>query len=511
MVKNTILDYFEDTVLHFPERVAFSDLNETISYAELERQGKFFASNLLLRKNNAEVVAFYMDKSVKTIIGFIGSIYAGCAYTQINLRYPCERIKSMVETVSPCIIVVNIENYDKVADFQDEKVQVILYDDLFSTDINCSMLENIRKSLTDLQPLYINFTSGSTGKPKGVVVGHRSVIDFISNFVSIFKITENDVIANQAPFDFDVSVKDIYSALFTGACVQIVPTQYFINPTNLMDFLCDRKVTVLIWAVSALCFITTMHGLEYRCPESIRIVMFSGEVMPVKHLNILRHHLKSSEFVNLFGPTEITCNCTYYVVNREYSNDERLPIGIPFPNEKVFILDENDKLISTSGVIGELCVSGSSLALGYYKDREKTDSVFMQNPLNNKFHEMIYRTGDLVEIGQDGLLYYLSRKDFQIKHLGHRIELTEIETVIDAVDGVDRACCFFDEKKDRIYAVYTGECNINQIKQYLSVRLPSYMFPQHYYKIESFPLNKNGKIDRKQLEMTFLVEEGVRQ
>ena len=184
------------------------------------------------------------------------------------------------------------------------------------------ILETIRNQAIDVDPLYGIFTSGSTGTPKGVVVGHRSVLDFIDCFTELFNITEKDVIGNQAPWDFDVSVKDIYSGLKTGATVQIIPKQLFSFPTKLIDFLIEREVTTLVWAVSALCIISTLNGFEYKVPEKINKILFSGESMPVKHLNIWRKYLPDTMYVNIYGPTEITCNCTYYVVNREFQPGE---------------------------------------------------------------------------------------------------------------------------------------------------------------------------------------------
>ncbi len=163
------------------------------------------------------------------------------------------------------------------------------------------------------------FTSGSTGRPKGVVVSHRSVIDFMEYFTELFSITAQDVIGNQAPFDFDVSVKDIYATLKAGATMEILPKQLFSFPAKLLDYLCERRVTTAIWAVSALCIISTLNGFSYRVPTHLNKILFSGEVMPVSHLNIWREHLPDALFVNLYGPTEITCNCTYYIVDKTFA------------------------------------------------------------------------------------------------------------------------------------------------------------------------------------------------
>ena len=334
-------------------------------------------------------------------------------------------------------------------------------------------------------------------------MSHRSVIDFIQHFTDLFHITQDDVIGNQAPFDFDVSVKDIYSALKTGATMEIIPKKLFSIPTGLLDYLCDRKITTAIWVVSALCIITTLKGFTYRIPSHLNKILFSGEVMPVKHLNTWRSYLPDALFVNLYGPTEITCNCTYYVVDREFEPGTPIPIGVPFPNETVFLLDENNRLVTEPGQNGELCVAGTALALGYYRDPKRTVTAFVQNPLNPCYPEIIYRTGDLACYGRDGLLYFNGRKDFQIKHMGHRIELGEIEAALETVEGVDRAVCLFLEEKNKIAAFYEGAAVKRDIAVGLEHLLPRYMFPALYRNLTELPRTKNGKVDRQALRRLY--------
>ena len=383
------------------------------------------------------------------------------------------------------------------------RTQIILISDLLDYAAKCEIDDGLLKLAQtvayDTMPLYVNFTSGSTGTPKGVAVSHRSVIDFIRIFTDTFGIGHEDVLANQAPFDFDVSVKDVYSGLYTGARVQLIPRDYFSNPSVLMDYLADNRVTTLIWAVSAMCFVSIMNGLEYRIPEQINRVMFSGEVMPVKHLNKWRKFLPDATYVNLYGPTEITCNCTYYILDHDFENDETIPAGMPFDNEKVFLLDEDDRLVDVPEVNGEICVSGTCLALGYYRDPERTKEAFMQNPLNDRYSEMIYRTGDIGRYDADGNLIYVSRKDFQIKHMGQRIELGEIETAAMAADGVTRACCIYDTKKKRIELFYTGDAEKDAVLDAVRQKLPQFMMPGKTVKLDEMPMNKNGKIDRQRL------------
>jgi non-ribosomal peptide synthetase component F len=250
-----------------------------------------------------------------------------------------------------------------------------------------------------------------------------------------------------------------------------------------------------------MCFVSIMNGFGYRNPETLRIVMFSGEVMPVKQLNVWKKYQPHVKFVNLYGPTEITCNCTYYELeDRMYEPDEKIPVGKAFPNEKVFLLDDDNKEVKEPGVPGELCVSGSCLALGYYGNRQKTDEVFVQNPLNPDWNEMIYRTGDLCAYQEDGNLVYISRKDFQIKHLGHRIELGEIESGAQQVEGIERACCLYDQAKKKIILFYTGNRDKKELLEEMKELLPVFMIPNKAIQLEEMPLNKNGKIDRNALK-----------
>ncbi len=353
--------------------------------------------------------------------------------------------------------------------------------------------------MIDTNPLYANFTSGSTGEPKGVLVSHRSVIDFIDVFTKKFGISENDIIGNQAPFDFDVSVKDIYSSISTGASLVIIPKKLFSAPAKLLDYICENNVTTLIWAVSALCLITTFHGLDYRLPDNINKVLFSGEVMPLKHMKEWISHLPDAKFVNLYGPTEITCNCTYHVVDKELKYEKQIPIGQAFDNEEVFLLDEDDKLITEERKIGEICVRGTCLALGYYNNNKVTSEKFVQNPLNKQYIDLIYRTGDMGYFDEKGDFYFSGRKDFQIKHMGHRIELEEIERAMENVKGVNRACCIYREEKSRIYGFFVGELSKEELLEEIKKVLPVFMVPNSLKQVAEMPMTKNGKIDRKEL------------
>ena len=500
-----VLEWLEHTASVYPDNIAFADPVDDITFSALCSRAKQTGSLLLGRNiKPGSAVVFYMEKSVKAVTVMLGGRYANAFYSFIDTRQTANRAKAIIDVLEPFVIVTDTENEEAVRAIADGETDIVNIDDLLdeamSAPVDEDLLAAARSEFYDTQILYVNFTSGSTGVPKGVAVCHRSVIDFIEQFTSIFGIDDTDVIANQAPFDFDVSVKDFYSGLMTGARVQLIPRGYFTNPTVLVDYISDCGATTLIWAVSAMCFVSIMNCFDYRLPDRIRRVMFSGEIMPVKQLLKWQSYIPDAMYVNLYGPTEITCNCTYYILDRQFEKDEIIPIGIPFPNEKVFLLDDEDNTVTKPGIEGEICVAGTCLALGYYKDPEKTAASFTQNPVNTALPEIIYRTGDLGRICEDGNLIYTSRKDHQIKHMGQRIELGDIEVAAMSSEGVSRACCIYDHDRKKIILFYTGEAEKEMLTEDIKDRLPSFMIPQKTVRLEEFPMNKNGKIDRTKLK-----------
>lgn len=525
-----VLEYLENIACSNLGTNTVRDLEREISYIELLRTAQGIGVALLhvygydagaqgvFYEPPRRPVLVLMNKGVNALAAFMGIVYAGCFYVLLNPDLPDERIRKILEVTAPEILITDLKNFHRAVSLTSARPLQIekICNHVVSTEEQL-MLEEVRKRQIDTDPLYANFTSGSTGVPKGVLVSHRSVIDFIDQFTKIFEITSEDVIGNQAPFDFDVSVKDIYSALKTGAKLVLVDKDFFSKPAELMDYLCESGITVMTWAVSALCLITTFHALDYRVPYTVKKVLFSGEVMPRKHLREWMNHLPEATFVNLYGPTEVTCNCTYHIIDRNRNYESGIPIGKAFPNERVFLLDENDCLILPNGNrmhqanaegetgtdkikrIGEICVTGSSLALGYYNAEQETEKTFVKNPANSAYNERIYRTGDLAYYDENQELCFSGRKDFQIKHMGHRIELEEIERSIMAVDGIERSCCVFDESKGRLTGFYVGVIESRKLHELLLSTLPAFMVPGALRPLKEMPITKNGKIDRKLL------------
>lgn len=508
-----VLDYLEQSAEKYPDKTAFADEKNSCTWKELKERADKIGSALAGQVQQGVPIAVWMEKGVDAVATFMGIVSAGCFYVMLDVTQPKQRIAQILETLEQPLVITNIKEEKKLDSLRmagnpEKGFQVLDLQELEHAAVSRETLDNIRRRMTDTAPLYGIFTSGSTGVPKGVVVSHRSVIDFINYFTENFHITDADVIGNQAPFDFDVSVKDIYSTLKTGATMQIIPKRAFSFPTQLLDYLCERQVTTLIWAVSALCIVSELNGFTYKVPETVNKVLFSGEVMPVRHFNIWRSYLPDAMYVNLYGPTEITCNCTYYIIDREFCPGEVIPIGRSFQNEKVFLLDDKDKLVEAPGVRGEICVGGTALSLGYYNNPEQTQKAFVQNPLNAHYLEKIYRTGDLGYYNEQGELCYATRKDFQIKHMGHRIELGEIEAAMERVEQIQRVCCLFDEVSSKLIAFYEGDVQKREIVRVLRTQLPTFMIPNIFCSRQRLPITKNGKIDREALRKSYQEEQG---
>lgn len=498
-----VLEYLENTAEKFPDKTAVDDGSRQFTYQELLNRARRFGLSFLDRTAPGKPIAILREKSSEVLAAMFGVVYAGCFYVMIDPEQPLERLKDILSVLETDLVLTE-STYKGQLDDAGYQGEIYLLDqeeiEETVTDQDIVKLMERRSTAEDTDLLYGIFTSGSTGKPKCVAVSHQSVIDFIGHFTKQFDITEQDRIANQAPFDFDVSVKDIYSAITTGATLVLVPKRLFALPPKLLDYLCDKKITVMVWAVSALCLISSLKGLKYKIPEDARIIMFSGEVMPVKQMRLWQQALPQTRFVNLYGPSEITCNCTWYPVEREFQDGEVIPAGKAFDGRTVFLLDETDAEITETGKTGEICVAGESLAAGYYHNEEETARRFVCGAVpGREGNTRFYRTGDLGYVNEDGDFCFAGRKDFQIKHMGHRIELEEIERAFEKLDGVSRCCCLFDKKRNKLLGFYTGDSEEKEVHQELKRFLPVYMIPAKIRRIEKMPLNKNGKIDRKYL------------
>lgn len=502
-MKNSVLQYLERTVQEFPDKLAVVDSENSITFSEL-RSRALQISNEIRQKYAIfkKPVLVYVPKSTTSIVCFMGILYSGNFYTPTDVTFPFEKVKGIIKKLEPSLYLSDTKNSIKLIENGIPKEQILNIDNLTACDsLEC---QNMLDDIIDTDITYALFTSGSTGVPKGVAITNRSIIDYIDWARECYQIDENHSIGNQAPFYFDNSTLDIYLMLSTGATLHIIPATYYAFPAKLIKYIVEQNINTVFWVPSVLINIANYKLLDSIDCSCLKKILFAGEVMPNKQLNYWRQKLPDALYSNLYGPTEITVDCTYYTVDREFKDDEPLPIGIPCINSDVIVLDEDNNLVTEQDILGELCVRGSSLAVGYWNDWEKTEEVFVQNPLNPFYPEKIYRTGDLVYYNERGELVFAGRKDFQIKHSGYRIELGEIEAAAMGKEEVSSVCASYHKEKKQIVLFYQGEIGEEELKDYLLTIIPKYMVPTIYYPLERFPYNDNGKIDRKQLEEQYL-------
>lgn len=493
-MQKSVIEYLSNTVAAFPDKIAVHDEKEEITFSQLWQNALSITSALQNVVNSRQPVGVYIPKGCKMVTSFAAINMAADFYVPLDTKSPAQRVASILSTLEAKMVITDVAHKAALSAFYDG--EILVYEDCVTLTQKPEVLR-YEKEQIDTDPIYSIFTSGSTGVPKGVVVSHRGVIDYIDWAIDTFHINNSAVIGNQAPFYFDNSTLDIYLMYATGATLNIIPEINFAFPAKLIDYLNDQKITFVFWVPFVLVNVANMDILASKKPEYLKDVFFAGEVMPNKHLNYWRKHLPNCRYANLYGPTEITVDCTYYLVNREFSDDEPLPIGIPCRNSDVLILVDRKRL-AQQGEQGELCVRGTSLALGYYNNPEKTKDAFIQNPLNTHYPETIYCTGDVVFENERGEIMYVGRIDSQIKHNGYRIELGEIETAILGSNLVDNCCVLYNNKEKQIVLVYQAEqeLNIAALRKAIGEKIPKYMLPTEYHREEVLKQNTSGKIDR---------------
>lgn len=502
-----ILSYLEQSAQRFPDKTAIADDKNSATFYQWLSMAKGIGTMIAQgTKALRKPVLVFVDRKIEGLVGFMGVVESGNFYVPIDCKMPDSRVKLIHDVLNPIAAITVTVKDDAILDAIGFQGLRLKYEEVKSAVADEEMLAEIRSQMIDTDPVYSIFTSGSTGVPKGVVLSHRGMIDLTEWLCDTFHFTENDALGNQTPFYFDGSVKDICICLKSGATLNVIGKKYFTFPKTLIPFLNERKITAILWATSAIVLIGNSDILSVALPEHLRLVTFAGEAMPAKQLKVWMDKLPQVTYANLYGPTEITVDCTYYIVDREFADDEYIPIGKACRNMQVIVLNDEDKLVKV-GEPGELCVRGTGVALGYYNNKAKSEEVFVQNPLHDLYEDKIYRTGDIVKYNERGELEFVSRKDFQIKHKGNRIEMGEIEVAVNSIPEVTNATCIFDQPNDKIVLYYTTSDGqdldiINLVKE----KIPVYMFPEVIIRLDVMPYNMNGKIDRIELKRRYEAE-----
>lgn len=554
-----VLEWLEATITKSPEKIAFSDTENSITFAQVYDIARNTGAYLIEKLGvDRTPVAVFAGRKMVTPAYFLGVVYAGRPYAPIDASLPDKRIEKILENLCPRAIVADRESLEHVESIVDElaksegfeQPQIFVAEDIsrfewiVGADGNCKISEStgdavtvceeetdgnaaenekdtdggvvavrveetddkspeklaaVRRQMSMTDPLYIIYTSGSTGNPKGVMTSHLSLMTYINAYCDVMHIEERDVLGNQSPLDYIAAIRDIYLPLKTGCSTAIIPKEYFMEPNALFDYMNEKKVSSVGWSVSAFTILTSLGAFEEVGLKSLRKICFSGSVMPCRVLRKWQENLPEAHFVNQYGPTEATASCTYYSVDHTVEEDEVLPIGKAYDNYRVFLIDEHGNEPAV-GEQGEICVCGPILALGYYNDWKRTDAAFTLNPINKAYPERMYRTGDYGRLDEDGILHFCGRMDRQIKHMGHRVELDEVEHAANVVEGVAESCVIYNKAKEVLILFYTGDCDRRSLALALRDELPGFMVPRKIKKLKQLPKLPNGKYDMKKLE-----------
>ena len=499
MAKVHLLEYFEETVERKTDLVAVTHNDQNICFAELRDKAEKFGSFLLSIINDCmnTPIAVFLPKEINAVVADLGIMYSSNPFMNLDVKTPKERIMNIFELVKPAAVVTSKKFSKALSDVQ---VPIVVIDEVDWDKITAdtSLLQNRRECLIDTDPFCLINTSGSTGTPKGVVLNHRSFFDFMAVSNERFDFNGSEIIGSLSPVVFDIYDFELCMLMINGSKLVLLDAMLAAFPARLLEKMVNTHVNFIFWVPSIMVNIANMKLLDKIEIPNLRLVWFAGEVFPTKQFLIWYDKLPNTTFANLYGPIEITLDCTYYVVDERPVESEPLPIGIPYRNTDILLLNDDNKKCAI-GEEGELCVRGTSLAMGYYNNPEKTAAAFTQNPLNNAYPESIYRTGDMAYMREDGNIMFKGRKDSLIKHMGYRIELGEIEHVIENDLKIVKYCCaVYQYAKKEIVLYYQNDEELSEkdFRTLLSKSFPAYMIPTVYVKLDELPRNTNGKIDR---------------
>jgi len=500
-MKTNLIELFEESTNKYPQKIAVIDRERRITFSDLRNKALALAQNL----NESGIginkpIALFLDKSIESVYVNLAILYSGNFYMNLDVKTPAERIRNILNLIKPHTIISTSRQIVSIVDIIPKDIKVVLLDEeCWEEQINEKAIIDKLSTIIDTDPSCIINTSGSTGTPKGVVLNHKSFFDFIEWAIDTFKFDNNLIMGSLSPLVFDIYSFELCMLMAKASTLVVLPGNLAAFPAKILDLIDKNQVNFLFWVPTIMVNIANMDLLSSYRLNSLKTIWFAGEVFPTKQFNYWYHHLPQATFANLYGPIEITLDCTYYIVDSDIPDEQPLPIGIPCRNTNIIILDANNKAVTTPYAEGELCVRGTSLAMGYYNNPEKTADSFVQNPLNKAYPELIYRTGDIVCYNEKGLIEFKGRKDNIVKHLGYRTDLGEIEhVIINSLKLIKNGCVVYNQANKEITLFYEAdnETSPSEFRKKIGQTLPKYMIPTVYYYTRQLLRNTNGKIDR---------------
>jgi amino acid adenylation domain-containing protein len=480
---------------------------EITSYAQLDRLSNRMARLLIERGlRRGDVVGLFHDKSPAAFASMLACLRIGLIYTNLDPESPWERLRKILQTCEPKAIINGFLETSHAAALKTQPAIVIhLRQPATAAELQQHDRDEFPGTgdVTGADPAYIMFTSGSTGTPKGAVMSHANVLGFVAWAQDRFQLTPEDVLSNVNPMYFDNSVFDFYAALFSGASMVPITSQQVREPAEVVGIINRLRCTVWFSVPSLLVFLLTTRALSPADFPSVRKIIFGGEGFPKAKLKQLYDLFGGrADLENVYGPTECTCiSSAHTIVPSDLADMKALAtLGFLAPNFDYEILGTNE-----ASDVGELFLRGPGVGLGYYHDPNRTAEAFIQNPTHSRFPDIGYRTGDLVRRDASGRLHFVGRTDLQVKHMGYRIELEEIEAALNSVAEVKECAVIYRKMGDGLgeivgFAALSRPKAPEELIRDVAGILPPYMVPKRVTVLESLPKNASGKIDRLALQ-----------
>jgi amino acid adenylation domain-containing protein len=481
-----------------PDAPAVRMKDEVLTYAQLSERARRIASHLAsLGVEPGDRVGLYQPKSLDGVAALIGILGAGAAYVPVDPGAPVDRARFILEH---CGVRVCFAAGRPLQELSKQESPIV--DHVITPETELAAPGDLLEG-TDADLAYVLYTSGSTGTPKGVAITHGQSLSFVRTATATFSLQPQDVLDSHAPFNFDLSIIDLFCAFAAGASCVLIPEPWLAFPLRVAELIEKSRITVWNSVPSALVQLVNKGALESRDLSALRLIMFAGEPFPLKHLARLRELVPHAELLNIYGQTEANSSTCYPIGDIP---EDVLPIGKTFPNYGVLVLDERGEEISEPNVEGELYVIGGAVASGYWNDPERTAKSFVQHPLVKERRQIVYKTGDRVAYDERGDLVFKGRVDSAIKCRGFRVELGEIESVANAVEGVDTVCVVavpHEEMSNLLVMFVVPEkgktIDETALRERLNAKLPRYMIPEAILHREMLPSTGTGKIDRRAL------------